>query len=103
MESVGEVGDEEAPPRRRDVVEEIRKYDVVGRPNLHRNTSSSYTRCGIIRGRVPTPLPRIGRAVICNGRSAVENVGKLNIIGQSCSPRYYCQQFRFETGCVVYV
>ena len=38
-ESVGEVGDEEAPPRSRDVVEEIRKNDVIGRPNLHRNTS----------------------------------------------------------------
>ena len=31
--------------------------------------------------RVPAPLPRIGRAVICNGKSDVLNMGKLNMRG----------------------
>ena len=30
--------------------------------------------------KVPAPLPRIGQAVIYNRESAVENVGKLNIM-----------------------
>ena len=36
-----------------------------------------------VKRRAPAPRPRIGRAVICNGESAVYNMGN--------SPRHYCQ------------
>ena len=42
---------------------------------------------------MPAALPRIGRAVICNGKSAAKNVEKLNIksIAVNSAPRNYCQ------------
>ena len=34
-----------------------------------------------LKGRVSAPLLRIGRAVICNGKSAIQKMGKLTIKG----------------------
>ena len=46
---------------------------------------------------MPASLPRIGRAVICNGKSAAKNVEKrktTSVAGNSAPPI----KFRFETG-----
>ena len=54
--------------------------------------SSSSRQCMwgyIIKGRVTAPGPRIGRAGICNGKPAMENMVTLNIRGYCdylCSP-----------------
>ena len=59
----------------------------------------------MIKGRVPALLPKIGRAVICNGKYAVQYVGKLNIrvlrLTVLDSAITFVNQFCFETGCFV--
>ena len=53
------------------------------------------------------PQPRIGQVIVCNRKSAVENVGKLNIKAKgiavnSTLPGTIANQFCFETGCFIY-
>ena len=60
-----------------------------------------------IKGRVSAPQPRIGRAVICNGKSGCLDRGKvkhqrvLRLIN-SVHLSIVANQFCFETGCFVY-
>ena len=63
--------------------------------NIFNSMCSCDTSCK--KGRVPVPLG-IGRAVICKMKSAVKNVGKVNIkeyCGKLCLPWHYCQSILF--------
>ena len=71
-------------------------YPVLHYPTPHHD----------VKERVPVTLPRTGITVIWNRKSAVQNMGKLNV-KQYCVVNSAClaiiaSQFCFETGCYVY-
>ena len=58
----------------------------------------------MINGRVLAPLPIVDRAVTCNVKCAVLNVGKIKAIvaNSACRLGIIANQLCFETGCSVY-
>ena len=69
-------------------------------------TEKNLEVCKVIKFRAPSPLPRIGRTVMCKRNSKVSNVGKLNIKGycavNSAHFSIIANECCFETGCFVY-